>query len=304
MNRVVGGGVVLLVGAFFLAPSISFAQTAPSSTSSLEWSYKRSTLSADLGSEVSGTQTYEDDEIVNSFLYRNGRLYEDNKWTKPKATLDFQIWDMFIGIAGPEYAKKFIRYYVTFRDGESSTLGAVIPFDRGALWMLAVNANNASLKNPKWRKDMSITLIHEFAHIVTLNKVQFKHTKPTKSCQPVYKGGLDGCPLKNSYYKKYLERFWNEGDFRHLEAVRTEKHDETRKRLLLAYYREHVDDYTTKYAARNPEEDIAESFTDFILRAKPTGTKEKDQKLLFFYEYPELVTMRERIRAFVGKDFQ
>lgn len=54
----------------------------------------------------------------------------------------------------------------------------------------------------------------------------------------------------------------------------------------------------TRYAATNPFEDIAESFTDFILLKKPAdASRVESQKILFFYDYPELVELRDRIRT-------
>jgi hypothetical protein len=52
-----------------------------------------------------------------------------------------------------------------------------------------------------------------------------------------------------------------------------------------------VDDYSTTH----PAEDIAESFTYFVFGPKPTGNSIKEQKIAFFYEYPELIHLRENI---------
>jgi len=45
----------------------------------------------------------------------------------------------------------------------------------------------------------------------------------------------------------------------------------------------------------HPAEDIAESFTYFVFTPKPTGNSIKEQKIAFFYEYPELVKLRSDI---------
>jgi hypothetical protein len=52
-----------------------------------------------------------------------------------------------------------------------------------------------------------------------------------------------------------------------------------------------VDDYATTH----PTEDIAESFAYFVFSPEPTGDSIKDQKIAFFYEYPELVKLRQSI---------
>ncbi len=56
-----------------------------------------------------------------------------------------------------------------------------------------------------------------------------------------------------------------------------------------------------EYAATNPVEDIAESWTEFVMRPKPIGTTIADQKEQFFYEYPELVKIRREILQGVCK---
>jgi hypothetical protein len=50
------------------------------------------------------------------------------------------------------------------------------------------------------------------------------------------------------------------------------------------------------------EEDFAESFTWFILYDKPEGELVSHQKILFFYDYPELVAMRDEIREALPED--
>ena len=53
----------------------------------------------------------------------------------------------------------------------------------------------------------------------------------------------------------------------------------------------------TEYAASNPDEDFAESFVAFVLKEKPTKSTTVDQKIRFFYDFPELVEMRDFIRS-------
>ncbi len=44
-------------------------------------------------------------------------------------------------------------------------------------------------------------------------------------------------------------------------------------------------------------EDIAESWTHFVLQPKPAGDTVSEKKVLFFYDFPELVELREEIVA-------
>ena len=49
-----------------------------------------------------------------------------------------------------------------------------------------------------------------------------------------------------------------------------------------------------------PSEDIAESFTYFVLWDAPEGDAVWEEKLNFFYRYPELVEFRTQARARLG----
>ena len=64
---------------------------------------------------------------------------------------------------------------------------------------------------------------------------------------------------------------------------------------LDAFYQEYADQFVSSYAVTSPEEDIAELFMYFIFTARPDGYTISAQKILFFYAYPELVSLRERI---------
>ncbi len=61
-------------------------------------------------------------------------------------------------------------------------------------------------------------------------------------------------------------------------------------------YGDHATWFVSDYAATNVEEDISESFRVFVLEAKPSGNTIKDQKVNFFYRFPELVELRKAIR--------
>lgn len=56
------------------------------------------------------------------------------------------------------------------------------------------------------------------------------------------------------------------------------------------------------YASTNPEEDIVESFVDFVYFDKIEEPERiADQKVNFFYEFPKLVKIREHIRSVIFK---
>jgi hypothetical protein len=316
----------LLLAAALLPISVSAAQSKVSTTTpkNTEWRYDRLPVSHDYGSEVYTRQPYEDEDLVKVYLVRNNRLYEDKTWrlddktgdlsgvdftwTKDRTTEEYKIWNMFAAIAGSDFVKKNIVIFETYRDVETSILGLVWRSNiQGPSWTLAINANAADFGNKKWEKDMAITLIHEYAHILTLNKDQIKYKRNTRNsftCPTGMGKSRIGCAYKKSYFNAYLQEFWSVDDIKYLGTVEAETDEKKQWTLVEKYYKAHQDDFVSQYAATRPEEDIAESFTDFILQPKPQADlKEKDRKILFFYRFPELVSLRTNIRAAVATYF-
>jgi hypothetical protein len=64
---------------------------------------------------------------------------------------------------------------------------------------------------------------------------------------------------------------------------------------LFSFYLTHQDQFLDDYSTTHPAEDIAEAFAYFVFSPKPAGKLIKDQKMLFFYEYHELVELRQSI---------
>lgn len=136
------------------------------------------------------------------------------------------------------------------------------------------------------------TNIHEFSHILTLNTSQVQLVSQftdeaslvryEKECTTYFLP--EWCLLRTSYFKAFIDAFWEEEE------------------LDLTWNQKEADIYTsaeyiTDYASTNPGEDIAESFTHFVLKAKQVWATEVEQKINFFYEYPELVKLRSVIRS-------
>jgi hypothetical protein len=55
-------------------------------------------------------------------------------------------------------------------------------------------------------------------------------------------------------------------------------------------------DFVTQYAATSPTEDMIESFVQFVAKDKPLGALTQFEKVRFFYQYPELLTLRTQLR--------
>ena len=92
-----------------------------------------------------------------------------------------------------------------------------------------------------------------------------------------------------SYLDDFYHTFWT--DYLHDRLANPDSY---------GFYLRHQADFVTDYATTDPSEDIAESFTYFVLWDAPEGDAVWEEKLNFFYRYPELVEFRTQARARLG----
>ncbi len=187
------------------------------------------------------------------------------------------LWQLVKSII-PAEDLKFFDYLLISSDGSYGNLASVIasPDDDGSGERWLIQVDDADLDY-----DLVATLIHEYAHYLTLNDEQVKYDdgfKPERYCEP----GL--IANDNAMLTDFYQRFWK--NYLIEDAYQTSD----------LFYLRNQAAFVTWYAATNASEDIAESFSFFVLYDKPTGNSIADQKVRFFYDYPELVQLRQKIR--------
>ncbi len=213
-----------------------------------------------------------------------------------------QIWDYFAAIIPPDQ-RSFIKHYLVFTDGEENLLASVAQSETSANeWDLSVDVLDSS--DPK---DLTYTLVHEFGHLLTLNPDQVTPSKPIfnnpdsdsiynkekKACSTYFPG--EGCSHKDSYINQFFERFWNSKLYEEWLKIDATEDPDLLDTKLERFYKKYKDEFVTDYAPTSPAEDIAESWSYFVLKPKPGSHTIANQKVLFFYEFPELVRLREQI---------
>ena len=131
--------------------------------------------------------------------------------------------------------------------------------------------------------EMVFTLVHEFAHILTLNKTQVDAgIVDEDKCKNYFVS--EGCTKEDAYLNKFYKRFW-ENKFDVSAEGSVENYDKNPSAFV------------TEYAATNPGEDIAESFAAFVFgRKNEVQTTVAQNKINYLYEYPEFVKIRKSIR--------
>ena len=212
-----------------------------------------------------------------------------------------EIWETFITLI-PTGERDSLAEYAIVTDGNGNNLASVgQTFYDPALWTLEVDIIDSSDK-----LGLIYTLIHEYAHLLTLGPAQVTPSLPVfknpddddiyydevAAC-PVYFPG-EGCSQADSYINAFFNQFWAD-IYEEWQDINLIENDDAYFDALDDFYYSYEDRFVTDYAATNPEEDIAESFTFFVLSPRPSGNTITEEKLLFFYEYPELVELRDEI---------
>jgi len=214
-----------------------------------------------------------------------------------------RIWDYFTSIF-PNDADIHVSYMVVVMDASQGRYSARM-WDLDGKWRLYVNLFD--FHSPE---TVMNTLTHEYGHLLTLNKTQIRHIeneygrdteqaefdKMQAVCGGLFFNGFD-CARAESYLNAFGNRFWAGEVYNDwMKTFLMADNDfDGYKNSLDEIYQKYSDQFVTPYSSTNPREDIAESWTEFVLRPKPIGPSIANQKVLFFYEFPELVQSRQEI---------
>ncbi len=233
-------------------------------------------------------------------------LYVPDDFKSYQADLPTQqrVWDYTYALL-PGGHRKWLAHYKIFTDGPGNILAWVSPeYTDPGQWTLGVDVVDSG--EPFF---LTETLVHEIGHLITLNADQIPLSDHYygwwKQDHAVCEQFLtaDGCSGAESYINLYYEWFWVDLYDDWLKQVVEPLPDspEESEALVHDFYSDHRESFGREYAATNIYEDMAESFTAFVLEPKPEGNTQVDQKSLFFYKFPELVQIRlDMIQAICG----
>ena len=248
------------------------------------------------------TYSVNGDEIIDPIF---DPIPNDLKDEQQDGASQTEAWQIFTTLI-PSEDRQMVAQYIIFTDDSGNTLAAVEQ-TKNDLTRWIVEVDIADLDN---KDALLFTLIHEYAHLLTLNNSQVSideeiYSDPynlsllenkAAACPNYFDGG--GCSLPNSYVNAFYQRFWVDinDEWEKIDALQYETEDlNPYYDGLYNFYKAHRDQFLDDYATTHPTEDIAEAFTYFVFSPKPTGNSIKEQKIAFFYEYPELVQLRENI---------
>lgn len=205
------------------------------------------------------------------------------------ATQQNEIWERFAHLI-PLENRKMVTYFKIFTDGKDNTLGYVQQMENPEQWTLALDYRDVQNLN-----GLYATILHEYGHLFSLNSFEYSHHSSCKTYNPG-----EGCLKKDAYLYHFYQQFWQ---YDTMMKWKKSKNIETDPAVQTNFYTSHPDEFVTEYATSHPTEDFAESFMYFVLAIKPVGDTKADKKILFFYQYPELVQLRNVILKNLKNDY-
>ena len=213
-----------------------------------------------------------------------------------------KVWDYYVNLI-PKDQRSMLGEFVIITDGKDKLLAAVQQTNKNLnSWALEVDI--ADTADPK---ELTYTLIHEYAHLLTLNS---KQVTPSRAVfdnpgdQQIYSHkslrcdqyfSNEGCSQPDSYLNSFYTEFWTD-IYDEWSEIHQTRNNEQFYDDLNDFYHKYQNRFVTDYAVVNPVEDIAESISFFILSPKPTGDSIAEKKILFFNDFPELTKLRNEIQ--------
>ncbi len=213
-------------------------------------------------------------------VYKNGNDAVDYR----------ELWQQVATLSRNTLSNQFIGEFSIYDDEESDAIAYVELLGGTSKWSLSVNL--AMTRGEQEHENM-MTYIHELAHIETLNASQVDPLVAPENCTYFFTG--EGCAREDSYINAFVTRFWPADDIDQVDHIaETEGGNPV--------YTANPEHFVNDYAATNPGEDIAESFAYFVIKGKRDNADTVAQeKINFFYEYPELVALRQDMRRALQK---
>jgi hypothetical protein len=215
-----------------------------------------------------------------------------------------RVWDLFSRITDAEH-EPLIDTFVVFSDGFQNILAAVAPTPPDfETWTVYIDGADLDDEG-----ELVLTLAHEYAHILTLETDQIAYDEsfldpsaPLPECGELV-ALPEGCANAGSYWEAFYP-FWEPIEAEHaaIDELQLTGDEEEYFAALGEFYEEHQDEFVTDYAVTSQAEDMAESFSYWMVDDDPQYDGIAQEKIDFWDQFPELVALREQARDNLGLD--
>lgn len=211
------------------------------------------------------------------------------KLAKKTATHE-KLWQRFKVII-PERIREDVKEFEIFTDGHGDYYGYVSALNFiQTKWRLSFDIQDFTYD----KKLSYYGIIHESAHLIGFDDSQ--HNDTAKSYCTNYQI-LERCANDEAYTQLFYEQFWTK---EMVEEAYTNAYNPVEERSYAS-----TKNFVTPYAMNNVNEDFAESFSYFIFSKRPTDLKKiRQQKIEFFYQFEELIELRNELLHNIERDYQ
>jgi len=245
----------------------------------------------------------------------------DNKQSVPFSLVKVQndeakheeIWNTFQTVIPKEHVSKITKLKIAtdFQNGAISQISRDGP--TLSSWEITIDPLDVYSRNYLEKRAINYIAIHQFGQMMFRDSTQvsvddllwelkrissdrYHDWYPQKKLECGSNLMLpDGCAKTDSYINMFYQRFWMDIHAGSEQiAVIEDKTERLEKQE--EFSKKYSDRFVTHYASTSVETDIAESWSAFVLQDKPISGNSFVQKINFFYEFPELVELREEIR--------
>ncbi|MEE9361453.1 MAG: hypothetical protein V3U92_02510 [Cellulophaga sp.] len=203
-----------------------------------------------------------------------------------------EIWALVKKII-PLSHRNRINELVLYNGEKGESAGFVFETSKDlSTWRIGIAIDYAYEGGFNANGELAYTIIHEFGHVLTLDKTQVNSNISKNDCTHFFTG--EGCAKEESFINQLFSRFWKD-----IWSEFEQAGDNETKRE--AFYNKYKTRFVTNYAASNPGEDIAEVFAIFVTeKDTPTGNSIVEQKTKLMYDSQELVSLRNYIRGSIS----
>ena len=211
-----------------------------------------------------------------------------------------------------------IEYIIQIDDNQNSTPAQTSKKQQTNAFELTFQSRYF-IENNNFNQDfIKKVLIHEFMHVLSLQNNQFQEFnqldfQPTgksdydlaqAKCEPNF-FNTDGCLNENSYVSKFYKKFWA-GDLKtEYNQIQYIDSKEEFNQKLVDWGQKYKDNFVSKNAYVNPEEDLAESFSIWVLNYDmEKQTPIQKDKIHFFDDYLELRLIKAKYKSTFDATFE
>jgi hypothetical protein len=254
--------------------------------------------------------------LVNVYLFPSIPKSSSQKSSNNKSKeLAFKIENVYQKIT-PKNSN--IEYTIQIDDTQNSAPAQTSKKQQANTFELTFQSRYFIENNTFNRDFIKKVLIHEFMHVLSLQNSEFKEFnqvdfQPTiksdydlnqSKCEPNY-FNTDGCLDENSYLSKFYKKFWTgdlKSEYNQIQSI-DDKQEFNQK--LNDWGQKYKDSFVSQNAFSSPEEDLAESFSVWVLdydTDKQTPTQK--EKINFFDDYPVLKLIKEKFEATFVSTFE